>query len=362
MKGIQEQFCWYEAEECETADRTPEEKYQQMVSWASRARGINPLAFDTLSAWLNGGGEWTDSEMADNQKQFQEEIVGRFLKQNQVLREELRALEPSGAVNAAVFDALDRFDDELSGHTHAGGLKEAVAKIFQDFSCLRSRETREKFAGSCTGPAGTDSVEVFGYINFLKDCDAAVQWTLFMPEVTRRQQDGFRVEKFEYVRRPALRFIGKEGDFPAGSDALKELVRTLDSLSGYRCGFDDDSILFHHFGRGVDVEPCHGVWGRFMAADAPVPDGFEAIDFIPQNDGKPGAPYLSQFAFAQFQGDREAMHRREDFDCDAMYDITRNIILGQNVAIPYPDKYWTAEVFPDGFGGDSTVYLFSVEK
>lgn len=300
MKGIQEQFCWYEAEECETADRTPEEKYQQMVSWASRARGINPLAFDTLSAWLNGGGEWTDSEMADNQKQFQEEIVGRFLKQNQVLREELRALEPSGAVNAAVFDALDRFDDELSGHTHAGGLKEAVAKIFQDFSCLRSRETRKKFAGSCTGPAG--------------------------------------------------------------SDALKELVRTLDSLSGYRCGFDDDSILFHHFGRGVDVEPCHGVWGRFMAADAPVPDGFEAIDFIPQNDGKPGAPYLSQFAFAQFQGDREAMHRREDFDCDAMYDITRNIILGQNVAIPYPDKYWTAEVFPDGFGGDSTVYLFSVEK
>ena len=55
------------------------------------------------------------------------------------------------------------------------------------------------------------------------------------------------------------------------------------------------------------------------------------------------------------------MHQREGFDSDAMYDVTRNIILGQNIAIPYPDKYWTAEVFLEGFENPSTAYLFSVE-
>ena len=38
-----------------------------------------------------------------------------------------------------------------------------------------------------------------------------------------------------------------------------------------------------------------------------------------------------------------------------------NIILGQDVNIPYPDKYWTAEVFLDGYDNYSTAYIFSVE-
>ncbi|MDE6990365.1 MAG: hypothetical protein K2P42_06880, partial [Lachnospiraceae bacterium] len=61
-------------------------------------------------------------------------------------------------------------------------------------------------------------------------------------------------------------------------------------------------------------------------------------------------------------GDVDSMLREEGFDGNAMYDITRNIILGQDVCIPYPDKYWTAEVYLDGFGSKSTAYLFSVEK
>lgn len=36
-------------------------------------------------------------------------------------------------------------------------------------------------------------------------------------------------------------------------------------------------------------------------------------------------------------------------------------MLGQGVCIPYPDKYWTAEVFPDGCGKPSRAYLFSAE-
>lgn len=98
-----------------------------------------------------------------------------------------------------------------------------------------------------------------------------------------------------------------------------------------------------------------------MAADTPVPEGLSYVDFVPQRDGKPGIPYLSQFACARFEGDTDSMHSQEGFDGDAMYDVTRNIILGQNVSIPYPDKYWTAEVYQDGFGKDCTVYLFSVE-
>jgi len=36
-------------------------------------------------------------------------------------------------------------------------------------------------------------------------------------------------------------------------------------------------------------------------------------------------------------------------------------MLGQGVNIPYPDKYWTAEVFPDGCDKYSTAYMFSAE-
>ena len=58
----------------------------------------------------------------------------------------------------------------------------------------------------------------------------------------------------------------------------------------------------------------------------------------------------------------DAVHARlnEGFDSDAMYDVTRNIILGDGVSIPYPEKYWTAEVFLDGCDKYSTGFLFSV--
>lgn len=360
MENLREKFCWYETGQDDGG--SPGERYEQIVNWASRARCTNPTVFDELSAWLLGSGEWSDSELAENGKYLMDQVVARFREQNRQLRKQLTDLKPSGLVNAAVFDALDRFDLELSGATQAEELKEAVEKVFQDFSAVRDREVRERFAGGITGPAGTDSVEVFGYINILKDCDAAVQWTLFMPDVARRQQDGFRVESFAYLKYPGFRFIGIEKDFESDAEALEQLVQTLDSMGEYRSGFAHDAILLHHFGRGVDVEPCHALWGRFMAAGTPVPEGFEYVDFVSQRDGNPGIPYLAQFACAKFAGDPASMHGTEGFDCDAMYDVTRNIILGQNVAIPYPDKYWTAEVYPEGFGTDSSVYLFSVER
>lgn len=72
-------------------------------------------------------------------------------------------------------------------------------------------------------------------------------------------------------------------------------------------------------------------------------------------------PYLSKFAFAFFTGDQNAMHSHDGYDVDAMYDVTRNTVLGQGVQIPYPHKYWTAEVFLNGIADPGTAYLFSVE-
>ncbi|MCI8801492.1 MAG: hypothetical protein HFH88_17040 [Lachnospiraceae bacterium] len=359
MKKPHEKFCWYEACLNEGEGRSAEERYRQIVDWSSRARGINPTVFDELSAWLLRSGEWNSDEIAENGKYLMDQIIGKFREQNRLLRIQLEVLKPSGLVNEAVFDALDRFELELSGETQAEGLKESVSKVFCDFSAIRNHKIREDFAGGITGPTGTDTVETFGYLNVLKDCDASVQWTLFMPDLVSRQQNGFRVERFEYLKYPGLRFIGTEKEPDA--ESLQRLSETLNSLNEYRSGFDYDAILLHHLGRGVDVEPCHVTWGRFMAAGTPVPEGFVYIDFVPQKDGNPGIPYLSQFACAQFVGDPDSMHNAEGFDCNAMYDVTRNIILGQNVPIPYPDKYWTAEVYTEGFGTKSTTYLFSVE-
>lgn len=359
---LYEKFCWYKSPE-QSAEMTPEERYVHITNWAGCARCTNPNVFDELTGMLLKSGEWSEGEFAENEKIFKN-IINGFLQQNKILGAELSALEPSGVVNAAVFGALERFNDELSGKTQAEHIKEAVEAVYSDFGAIRSTGLREKFAGSVTGPAGTDSVEVFGFINVLKDCDASVQWTLFMPgTVERQQQDsGIKVSSFEYLKFPALRFIGLEKDLSQDLEELKNLLNTLNELSEYRCGFDYDMILIHHFGRGVDVEEGHGVWGRFFKADTPVPEGLLYMDFVPQNDGKSGIPYLSQFAFAKFDGDVDAMLCEEGFDANAMYDITRNIILGQNVCIPYPDKYWTAEVYLEGLGKESTAYLFSVEK
>ena len=86
--------------------------------------------------------------------------------------------------------------------------------------------------------------------------------------------------------------------------------------------------------------------------------GGRGREIAPDN---PGAPYISQFAYAVFAGNADAMYRREGFDSDVMYDVTRNIMLAQGAAIPYPDKYWVAEVFPDGHEKPGSAYMFSAE-
>ncbi|MBP7402040.1 MAG: hypothetical protein KBA30_05430 [Clostridia bacterium] len=182
-----------------------------------------------------------------------------------------------------------------------------------------------------------------------------------MPDMVEQQQKGFKLVGSDYIKAPAMRFIGLEGDALADVEVRRKLFRTLDGMSGYQSDYAFDILFMHHYGLGVDVGPWHGVWGRFMKPETPVPEGMLHFDLVPYDDGVAGPPYMSQFAYAVFSGDTDAMHRREGYDVDAMYDVTRNIMLGQGVPIPYPGKYWTAEVFPDGFGKPGTAYLFSAE-
>lgn len=358
-----DEFCWNTIDDNIAEALSDTEKYQMVIDWSHTARGQNPAVFDSLTDWILDDSQWTEEKLAENEQIFINGVLARFKEQNAKLRAYLRAFSGS-VVNKAIWSTLDRFDSLLLGKTGEKRLQKAVDDMFRDFSVMKDRRTRELIAGGRTGPSGTDSVKLYGYVNCLKDCDAGVQWTLFMPQLVQKQQKGFQVESFEYRTMPKLRFIGKEFFKGDSKDRKKELAlfAVLDGLKEYSSGFDYDVFLMHHCGRGVDTEPCHGFLGRFVAGEAPVPEGFTHIDFIPQRDGPGcGPPYLSQFAFAVFTGDVAAMHSRDGYDNDAMYDVTRNIILGQGLRIPYPDKYWTAEVFLKGFGNPSTAYLFSVE-
>jgi len=363
-------FHWLDIDTHKDATLTDAEKYNGLVGWAGQARGRNPTVFDVLTEWILDDSEWGDDKLAENERILMQGVLARFKEQNAKLRAYLKGLEPSGVVNAAVFKALDIFDDELAGHLLSGSLpderlQETVATVFADFSRMRERGIRELIAGNKTGPHGVSRVDIFGYINYLKGSDAAVQWALFMPDAVKRQQKGFTVDSFEYKKMPAMRFIGKESAGcweHVGMEWRKDVMRTLDAMTGCSSGFDYDVALVHHYGQCVDTERNHDFWGRFMKADTPVPEGFIHFDFVPHNDGAAGAPFLSQFALATFSGDADAMHRHEGYDVNGMYDVTRNILLGTGVPIPYPGKYWTAEAFLDGCDKPGTAFMFSIER
>ena len=239
-----EEFYWNDIEGQNKEELTDAEKYKMIVNWAANARGRNPGVFDALTEWVLDDSQWIDEKLAENEQILMQGVFMRFKEQNTQLRDSLKKLEPSGVVNDAVFKALDQFDGELSGFSHNEWLRETVEKVFADFSAMRERGVRELIAGNKTGPAGTDTVEIYGYINCLKDCDAAVQWALFMPDWVKEQQKGFKVDSFEYKKMPAMRFIGRE----CGENDMEwrlDAMRTLDSMlissscikpSPFQCG------------------------------------------------------------------------------------------------------------------------------
>jgi len=349
------------------SELSADDKYDELVDWAGQARATNPDVFDSLTEWLLTDSEWTADKLVENEQILMQGVFERFKKQNARLREYLKKLEPEGVVNYPVFKALDDFDKLLSGEKDDFRVNEAISGIFTNFSTMQEREIRVQFAGGKTGRHGTDSVSIFGYINHLKNCDAQVQWCLFMPDEVKNQQIGFKVESFEYKHMPTMRFIGKD----CGDDKDKswldterldisfqgEITRTLDTMNEHISDIKYDVLLVHHYGKGVDVEAGHFFFGRFMKADTPVPEGFVHFDFTFDYIGGAGLPFQSQFAFSTFSGDSDAINKPEASGVHAKYEVTRNIILGQGVGIPYPEKYWTAEIYTDGKPGNA--YMFS---
>ena len=140
--------------------------------------------------------------------------------------------------------------------------------------------------------------------------------------------------KFEYIKLPALRFIGidawrtKEdwGDMWLRKD---EILEPLSSMNEhlyrelpYICSF------MHHDDGEVDVINRMLI-GRFFVMDTPVPDGYDHHDLLPQT-----------VAYAVF----------ENMIADVLwqrYEVTRDTILADGITIPYPVGYWHAEMYYD---------------
>lgn len=154
------------------------------------------------------------------------------------------------------------------------------------------------------------------------------------------------IEHWEYRTLPAVRFIGLEYfcDKDDWMEIRAKAATVLDEMFEYASGFDYDLTFSHHFGKTVDKERNHDFIGRFMKAGTPVPEGFVHWDFVPDDSGTPCLTFRSQFAFSVLAGNHDTIHEGEGFDVNALYDVTRNIILEQGITIPYPEIYWTAEV------------------
>ena len=164
----------------------------------------------------------------------------------------------------------------------------------------------------------------------------------------------FKLESFESLQMPAMRFIGKSDDgIYNGGDQRLTVMQTLDAMTEHKSGFDYDTFFFHWNGQDADVAPWQGIWGRFMKADTPVPEGFVHVDLVPYDDEKTGVPYISKFSYAIFSGNLKAMHKD-----DIYLSITRDITANDK-GIPYPRKFWNAEVFINGVNDWSTGCLYA---
>jgi len=334
------------------------ELYNRLVNWAQKARGQNPSVFDAMTEWILDDSQWGDDKLAENEQILLQGVFARLKEENAKLRAYLKEIEPSGVVNDAIFNALDKFDEGLSGAVdEPDWLCDTVSTVFADFSKMRERGIREKIAGGKTGPYGNDKVDLFGYVSHLKDLDAGVQWALFMPQTVKDSLDarGLTREKFEYIELGKVRFIGldeirtKKGTAELLIDG-GEFLSVMDSLAQEYSAtkINDNCVLIHH--NGTNHEEIHILIGRFFKADTPVPEGYDYFDVFTEKAAY--AIYNSE----KFSGD--LVHGPED-----AYSLTRNQILGNNVNIPFPQAYWHAVVFTNGLpvqGKYRYGYMFSV--
>lgn len=140
--------------------------------------------------------------------------------------------------------------------------------------------------------------------------------------------------KFEYLKLPALRFIGIDAwrtkeDWSDMWRRKDEFMPQLDEMQDriskdmpYICAF------MHHDDGEVDVVNRFLI-GRFFEIDTTVPQGYDYHDIKSQT-----------VAYAVFDNMTEDKLWQR-------YEVTRDTILNDSITIPYPVGYWHAEVYFD---------------
>ena len=158
------------------------------------------------------------------------------------------------------------------------------------------------------------------------------------------------LKSFEYIELPSTRFIGidalRTGE--CYSMLLERKSEFMPALDSSKAAFPYECAIKHHDFKEAD-NPMHYIVGKFVEANTFVPTGYDYIDFPPM-----------KAAYATFDG------KFDDVGEVVMpiYEFTRNKILEEGVSIPYPEAYWSAEVYlkhPDADGGYELGYLFSVK-
>ncbi|MCL1909682.1 MAG: hypothetical protein FWG05_01965, partial [Kiritimatiellaeota bacterium] len=245
-------------------------KYDTPVDPDGREIFVNGAAFNAMCEWLLDDTQW-EHPNEKHQEVFLKQcgllLFDHYRWQLSTYLKKLDAEFP-GVVNPPVFAALERIGKAIPGaHKSDLWLHEAVDPALADFSAMRDRALREKVAD---------------YVRQLSGFDDRLQWTLFMPDSVKHslESNGITLENFEYVKMPAIRFVGVLDDENRSHDTLVEMMRALDAMPEQKSGFDYDLQFFHHGGLTVDNAGL-SIWGRFMKAGTTVPDGFVGIDFVP---------------------------------------------------------------------------------
>jgi len=181
------------------------------------------------------------------------------------------------------------------------------------------------------------------------------EWWVPIKRTEELNKKQVNIESFEYIHLGKVRFIGVDGykkseDYFQVKERYAESMTELAALLAENVVlFDDPALMTHHNGKVWDSGETHQILGYFVKADTPVPEGYDCYDLLTEWAG-----YM--------------VFGNENFDGDYFtpaYEWTRDRILSDGVGIPYPEAYWTCEIFIDGMwrsgqtGAHRFGYLFS---
>ncbi|OGO92523.1 MAG: hypothetical protein A2Y17_11265 [Clostridiales bacterium GWF2_38_85] len=230
-----------------------------------------------------------------------------------------------------------------------------------DIALKYQYDTSESFSKAFTRFHGISPSDVKKYSDMLKSfnpltINISIQGGFGMSRIIMENENGIKMEreKFEYIRLGKTRFIGINA-FRTGEDWGQLWLRRAEFLPSlkelmidYATPITDNCGLKHHNGGSYDDPNMewHFLVGYFFKGDTPVPEGFDYYDVPTENT-----------AYATYV--RESL----ESEIEPAYQFTRDQILSDGFIIPYPQAYWYAEVFENGWETDLRFgYMFGVDE